>query len=91
MFYKNTCQICGDRFPRKLLSIDHVIPSSKGGENTTTNKLIACKRCNCKKSNLTPYFDHTGKELTGTKIPANYIFIDEHDMREEWKKLVWHK
>ena len=34
------------------LEIEHVVPKSKGGSNSVTNLVIACRRCNDKKSNL---------------------------------------
>ena len=29
------------------LTLDHVTPSSKGGDNENTNLVTACRRCNC--------------------------------------------
>lgn len=43
------CVYCGD----KADEIDHVIPRSKGGTNSTYNLVAACRACNEKKSNLT--------------------------------------
>ena len=36
-------------------SIDHIIPLSKGGNNTLSNIQIICLRCNLKKSNKVNY------------------------------------
>ena len=47
----HTCQYCGST---KHLTIDHVIPRSKGGLNTWENVVIACETCNQKKGNRTP-------------------------------------
>ncbi len=41
-----TCKKCGTR---KFLSIDHIIPKSKGGETTIENCQTLCRRCNSKK------------------------------------------
>jgi 5-methylcytosine-specific restriction endonuclease McrA len=89
-YYKNTCQICLDKFPKYELSIDHVDPRAKGGHNMTSNLTIACKRCNSRKGHQSPYFNKNGDLLKGTNLPNNYIFIEEGDMREEWKDFVWH-
>lgn len=43
------CQICRERFPWEELSIDHIIPLSKGGTHDRFNLQLACKRCNAKK------------------------------------------
>ena len=48
---KNTCQYCGST---KHLTIDHVMPVSRGGENTWKNMVTACFSCNNKKGCRTP-------------------------------------
>jgi len=50
----NKCQYCGTRFPTSELSIDHVLPQSRGGENSWRNLVCACVRCNARKGNRTP-------------------------------------
>ena len=52
------CQYCGRRFPTHLLSIDHVVPRSRGGETTWENVVCACITCNVKKGGHTPYEAH---------------------------------
>jgi len=51
---RHRCQYCGKRFPKQDLTIDHVLPRSRGGKNTWTNLVLACVQCNLKKSNKTP-------------------------------------
>jgi len=46
-----TCQYCGSL---KELTIDHVVPVSRGGKSTFENCVTACKQCNNKKSNKLP-------------------------------------
>jgi 5-methylcytosine-specific restriction endonuclease McrA len=46
-----TCQYCGRRGER--LTVDHVLPRSRGGETTWTNVVAACLRCNLRKGNRT--------------------------------------
>lgn len=46
-----TCQYCFKHFHHKHLTLDHVIPKSKGGLATWENSVIACRDCNNKKSN----------------------------------------
>lgn len=48
---KQTCQYCGSK---KNLTLDHVIPRSKGGKHGWDNVVTACQRCNSRKGNLTP-------------------------------------
>lgn len=51
---RNTCQYCGRRTPKPDLTIDHVIPRSRGGRDTWANVVLACIECNVKKANRTP-------------------------------------
>jgi len=44
-----TCAYCGDT--PKRLTIDHVVPKSKGGKSTFENCCSSCKSCNSKKGN----------------------------------------
>jgi 5-methylcytosine-specific restriction endonuclease McrA len=46
-----TCQYCGRRGDR--LTVDHVVPRSRGGSTTWTNVVAACLRCNLHKGNRT--------------------------------------
>jgi len=48
------CQYCGHHFPTNQLSIDHVVPRSRGGETTWENLVCACLACNVKKGGRTP-------------------------------------
>ncbi|MDJ1184756.1 HNH endonuclease [Roseofilum casamattae] len=48
---KHMCQYCG---ARKNLTIDHVIPRSRGGQHTWDNVAIACGSCNSRKGDRTP-------------------------------------
>jgi len=49
-----TCQYCSGAFTPKNLTIDHVIPRSRGGQNSWTNCVTSCESCNGRKSNRTP-------------------------------------
>ena len=48
------CQYCGERFPTHQLSIDHVIPRSRGGQTIWENVVCACLDCNIRKGGRTP-------------------------------------
>ena len=45
----NQCQYCCRHFHESDLTVDHVIPRSKGGTNEWDNVVAACKPCNQKK------------------------------------------
>ncbi len=48
---RNRCQYCGRRFQTAELSLDHVIPISRGGRSTWENVVCACLNCNVRKGN----------------------------------------
>lgn len=48
------CAYCGDSFEYNTLTIDHVIPKSRGGKNTWVNCVTACRPCNNRKGSRTP-------------------------------------
>lgn len=45
----NTCQYCHKVFKSENLTLDHVLPRSKGGDRTWDNIVAACRPCNQKK------------------------------------------
>lgn len=49
-----TCQYCGVQPPKEDLTIDHIIPRSKGGRSTWENVVLACQRCNTRKGSKAP-------------------------------------
>ncbi|MBU3684355.1 MAG: HNH endonuclease [Phycisphaerales bacterium] len=51
---QNRCQYCGKHFSTKELTLDHVVPRVQGGDNSWTNLVCACVRCNARKGGRTP-------------------------------------
>lgn len=51
---QSTCAYCGKHGTSQSLSIDHVIPRSRGGAHAWTNVVTACKACNHRKDDRTP-------------------------------------
>lgn len=47
------CQYCGEKPPKDQLTIDHVQPRSKGGNNSWTNVVTCCIECNAEKGDKT--------------------------------------
>ena len=47
---ENICQYCGKRFSTDDLTVDHIIPRSKGGQSSWLNCVLACISCNRKKA-----------------------------------------
>jgi 5-methylcytosine-specific restriction endonuclease McrA len=50
----NQCQYCGKRFPTSELSLDHILPTCRGGGASWENLVCACVRCNVRKGGRTP-------------------------------------
>lgn len=48
------CQYCYNKFNEKKLTIDHVVPLSKGGRHEWTNVVTACSKCNNRKGDKSP-------------------------------------
>lgn len=48
---RHECQYCG---ATKDLTLDHVMPRSRGGNSTWNNLTTACKKCNSYKGDRTP-------------------------------------
>ena len=78
----NQCQYCG---ARASLTIDHVIPRSKGGKTNWNNLITACHRCNTKKGDRTP--EQAGLLLRNPPFrPTFSYFLAEYALKnaEEW-------
>jgi 5-methylcytosine-specific restriction endonuclease McrA len=82
------CQYCGSR--SKELTVDHVIPKSRGGDDNWENLVSACKKCNNKKANSTP--EEAKMRLLVKPYRPNYIlFIQRYmnSMNEDWKPYLF--
>jgi 5-methylcytosine-specific restriction endonuclease McrA len=51
----NRCQYCGQQFAMSELSLDHVVPRSRGGTTSWENIVCACVACNVRKGGRTPH------------------------------------
>ncbi len=51
---KGVCQYCGARVAPRELTMDHIVPLSRGGKSTKGNVAAACKPCNTHKKQLLP-------------------------------------
>ena len=59
------CAGCDVHFPYRNLTIDHVIPTSKGGQDIDENKQLLCQSCNSMK----------GNRMTTTELKAKLVKI----------------
>ncbi|MFK7888746.1 MAG: HNH endonuclease [Gammaproteobacteria bacterium] len=63
------CMYCGVSLSPRLLTRDHVVPVSKGGQDTWVNVVSACKPCNQRKDNT--LLEDTGMTLLATPYAPN--------------------
>ena len=80
------CQYCGKKFTYKDLTMDHVVPKSKGGHKDWKNIVTSCKWCNCKKRNRTP--SEANMPLLSRPNPPRVQLLDLYRniiIPEEWK------
>lgn len=64
-----TCSYCGKHVHENSLTRDHIIPVSKGGQDTWSNVVAACKKCNSAKGNM--MLDQAGLELLWVPYTPN--------------------
>ena len=77
------CVYCGTASQR--LTLDHVIPRSRGGDSTWENVVTACAPCNLRKGDRTP--EEASLHLArAPRAPAPVLFIRLalHRMPEIW-------
>jgi len=85
---KNQCQYCGIIETPKELTLDHIIPKSRGGKNTWKNLVTCCKKCNQEKRDRTP--EEAGmKLLNNPKAPKHSVLRNTKDISPSWKIYLW--
>lgn len=82
------CQYCART--DVALTVDHVIPRARGGEDSWENLVTACVRCNNKKGDRSPAEAHM--QLIRKPIRPNHVmflrdFVGEVD--ERWKPYLF--
>ena len=90
MIYKRdgySCQYCGST---RGLTIDHVIPRSKGGGDTWENLVCCCDKCNVKKGSK--LLSETNMKLRNIpKAPRSKVILELARTKVvEWKDYVYY-
>ncbi|RIH83103.1 HNH endonuclease [Calidithermus terrae] len=76
------CQYCGR--PARDLTLDHVLPRSRGGPSTWDNLVAACRPCNHKKADRTP--EEAGmKLLREPRRPTQALWLNILEVPREWR------
>ena len=88
----HTCQYCGHIGTSAELTVDHVTPVSRGGAaDRWENVVIACKKCNWRKSNRLP--EEVGLHLRRKPAPltqeyAHIIFLRYPELKAAYDRLL---
>ena len=85
--YRGVCQICGKQRPLSMMTVEHILPKSKGGDGDYYNLTLTCQPCNSKKGSVFPYYSHKGKPLKAN--PPKAYFDTFPVAREEWKPFLF--
>ena len=85
-----TCQYCNTMPPRQKLTLDHVLPRSRGGKTTWENVVTACQKCNGRKGSRTP--PEANMKLISEPRRPRYVAIaalSSLEARRAWDKYIW--
>lgn len=85
------CQYCGRRPSLRELNIDHVVPRSRGGQDSWENLVTACRVCNLRKGWRTP--DEASMRLLRQPAPPRWtmttqILLGLSNPFEEWEPFL---
>lgn len=86
------CQYCGLKGTVFDLTLDHILPRSRGGRTLAENLVTACKDCNNRKGNRTP---EEARMPLLTNPSALYYGLERlalqraADARPEWRKYLF--
>ena len=89
---KFRCQYCGEKKDVGALTLDHILPRSRGGDNSPVNIVTACVACNNRKSNRTP--DEARMPLltsqTALRMKLERVVLCHYaEARAEWRKYLF--
>ena len=86
---RNTCQYCGCRPGTSELTIDHVMPRSRGGLSSWENCVLACVGCNRRKADRTPF--EAGLDLAQEPKRPRWgptLGVPIARVKQSWSKFV---
>ena len=84
-----TCQYCGATPGRQALTIDHVVPRSRGGGRTWLNLVAACAPCNRRKGGRLPA--EAGMRLRREPFAPRLLalaLVEPDPQHERWAKYL---
>ena len=89
---KFRCQYCGDKRAAGELTLDHILPRSRGGDNSPVNVVTACVACNNRKGDRTPAEARmpllTSQSALRVKL-ERVVLCHYAEARVEWRKYLF--
>ena len=89
---KFRCQYCGDKKNPAELTLDHIFPRSRGGDNTPLNVVAACLACNNRKGSRTPEEARMPLLTTQSALRVKLervVLCHYAEARPEWKPYIF--
>lgn len=83
-----TCQYCGAGGGN--LTLDHVVPRSRGGATVWENVVVACQRCNAKKGDR-PLHETSLSLIRQPYRPGYLLFARNHQGQPDSVQATWSK
>jgi len=84
---RHSCQYCGLVVAEKKLTIDHVIPLSRGGQHSWSNVVAACSPCNNKKGSM--LLEHTNMKLRKPPKRPRWLPHKEFNLKDDKLPMSW--
>ena len=89
---KFRCQYCGEKKAVGDLTLDHIMPRSRGGDNSPVNIVTACVPCNNRKGDRTPAEARmpllTSQSALRVKL-ERVVLCHYAEARAEWRKYLF--
>ena len=89
---KYRCQYCGEKKAPRDLTLDHILPRSRGGDNSPVNIITACVACNTRKGNRTPAEARMPLLTTQSALRVKLervVLCHYAEARAEWRKYLF--
>ncbi|HKS09395.1 MAG TPA: HNH endonuclease [Pyrinomonadaceae bacterium] len=89
---KFRCQYCGDKKNVAELTLDHILPRSRGGDNSPVNVVTACLQCNNRKADRTPAEARMPllTSQTALRVKLERVVLCHYaEARAEWRKYLF--
>lgn len=87
------CMYCGERFRPQELTLDHIVPRSRGGKNSWDNLVACCAKDNHRKGDR--LLEEAGMQLIHKPLPQSIhtprflLRSMGMEVSQEWSRFLW--